>query len=157
MTLNIIAAMDEEGLIGKDNGLPWHLSSDLKHFKKTTRGKAIIMGRKTFLSLGSKPLPDRMNIVISRNPGKEKDVVWATTIEEAIKKAEQHHKDIFVIGGRSVYEQFIPLADKLYISHVEGHHEGNVHFPSYDRSAWEVEHEEQKEGFLFRIYRRRQG
>ncbi len=130
--ISIIAAIAENRAIGKDNKLLWHISEDLKRFKKLTTGHAIIMGQKTFESL-EKSLPNRTNIIISNsfnfNP---QDVIVTRSIEEALKKAKEAEKEeIFICGGGSIYRKFMPLADKLYLTIVEGNFEADTFFPDY--------------------------
>lgn len=155
MSMNIIVGIGKDGLIGKGNALPWSVPEDLKNFKRLTSGNVVIMGLRTFESIGSKPLPNRINIVLNFEKLDLPVDAVCTSIPEAIEKAKTYGKDIFIMGGMSIYKQFLPLVDKLYISHIEGEYEGDVFFPEYDRSEWEVEKEEQMPGFLFRIYRRK--
>jgi dihydrofolate reductase len=138
MTISIIAAMAENGLIGKANSLPWHLPADLKHFKELTLNKAVLMGEKTFFSIG-KPLKDRLNIVLSDNPVFEPSgCLLARSIEQAINLAkEKNVEELMVIGGASVYKQFLPLADKMYLTVIKGDFEGDIYFPKYDKSQWQ--------------------
>jgi len=119
MNITIITAQDPTGLIGIDNDLPWHLPEDLKFFKDKTFGKSVVMGRKTFESLGNKPLPRRQNIVFTRDkqfhhPADNVHVVHS--LEELEKLGD---RDLMIIGGRQIYEMFLPLADEMYITHVK--------------------------------------
>ena len=150
----IIAAFPENRVIGKGNSLPWKIKGDLKHFKEQTTGKTLIMGRKTFESIG-RPLPKRNNIVITSKDVENTGVDVCRSVDEAIEKGRGYDKDIFVIGGASIYEQFLPKADKLYISHIKEDYEGDVYFPDYDESRWEEEYREDKGEFEFVIYRRK--
>lgn len=155
--LSAIVAMAENRVIGKNNQLPWHLPADLRHFKQITTGNAIIMGRKTYESIG-KPLPNRTNIVISRNlsyrvPGCQ--VVGS--IEEAVEIAEAEKRaEIFIIGGSEVYEQLMPYVEKIYMTIVHQNFEGDAYFPELNSSEWtETEREdhaadaENKVGYSF--------
>ena len=145
MKLALIAAYAQNRVVGIDNKLPWHLPEDLKYFKRCTSGKAIIMGRKTFDSIG-RPLPNRTNIVISRNPEFNVDgVKVVSTLDEAIELAKAVNEingidEIMVIGGATIYELTLPLADRLYLTHVHANVEGDAYFPEVDFSSWhEVE------------------
>ena len=135
MGLSIVVAMDNNGLIGKDNQLPWHLPADLAYFKKITTGKSILMGRKTYDSIG-RPLPNRRNIVITRNPKiiiPECEVV--SSIDEALLLTE-NEKEVMVIGGASLCEQLLPRVNRLYITRIDSEFEGDIYFPTYDASSW---------------------
>jgi len=135
-TVSIIVAMDENGLIGANGGLPWHLPADLARFKRTTMGRPVIMGRKTHESIG-RPLPGRRNIIVTRNrdyraPGCE--VVHS--LDEALKRCPEG--ECFVIGGAKLYEQALPRADRLYITRIGEAFEGDVRFPSFDAADWRL-------------------
>ena len=131
MRLSMIVAMDDNRLIGKENGLPWHLPADLQYFKKTTTGKAILMGRKTFESLG-RPLPNRRNIIITHNREyKAEGCEVVNSIDEALNLT-QADEEVMVIGGASFYEQTLPMIDRLYITKVDGEHEGDAYFPLFN-------------------------
>lgn len=128
----IIAAVSENRAIGKDNKLLWRIPEDLKQFKELTTGHPIIMGRKTFESIG-RPLPDRLNIVITSDQSfKAHGCTVCHSLDEAIETAKSKDQDrIFIIGGGKVYEESIGLVDKLYLTLVEGEHEGDTFFPDY--------------------------
>ena len=135
MRLSIVVAMDSNRLIGKDNGLPWRLPADLAFFKKLTTGNTILMGRKTFDSIG-RPLPNRRNIVITRNADIEiTDCEVVNSIEKALLLA-QSETEVMVIGGAKLYQQILPIADRLYITQVEGEFDGDTYFPHYDEDDW---------------------
>ncbi len=144
MTLSLIVAAAENGVIGRNDGsIPWKLSADMAYFKKTTMGHPIIMGRNTYESIG-RPLPGRRNIVISRNTAYlAEGCEVVSSLEAAIDKAASSgDKEIFVIGGGAVYEQALPLANVLYITLVHASPEGDVRF-AYDPTQWkEVSREE---------------
>jgi dihydrofolate reductase len=130
MRLSIIVAMDDNQLIGQNNTLPWHLPADLRYFKKITTGKTVLMGRKTYTSIG-KPLPKRRNIVVSRSFGfvaEGCEVVGS--IEDALRLTE-NDEEVMVMGGASFYEQMLPMTDRLYITEIEGKFEGDTYFPKY--------------------------
>ncbi len=146
--LSLVVAMSDNGVIGRERGLPWHLRSDLKRFKEITQFKPIIMGSTTWDSLPKKPLPGRLNIVLSRDPRMEAEGgVICTTLMEALDIAREHAADdgadeICIIGGANVYEQTLPRADRLYVSHVHADVEGDAHFPAIDPAVWQVTSEE---------------
>ncbi len=135
MTISIIAAMDRNRLIGNKNQLPWHLPVDFVHFKSVTMGKPIIMGRKTYESIG-KPLPGRKNIVLSRNTDiQHEDVVCVHSIKQAIAEAAEA-KEVMIIGGGAIYQMMLPQADRLYITYVDAEFEGDAWFPLIDQRLW---------------------
>ncbi|MBI5388803.1 dihydrofolate reductase [Candidatus Woesearchaeota archaeon] len=154
MTITIIAAMTKDRVIGKNNKLLWHISEDLQNFKEVTTGNTVIMGRKTFDSIG-KPLPNRHNIVVSSKMESQEGVEIARDLKEAIHKAEEYGTEIFIIGGAQVYEQALPLADKMVLSYVKGSYDGDAFFPAFDESEWIVEEEKKFNDFVLRIYIRR--
>ncbi|MBI2340050.1 MAG: dihydrofolate reductase [Deltaproteobacteria bacterium] len=128
MTLSIIVAMSQNGVIGKDNKIPWHLSEDLKRFKQLTMGHPIVMGRKTCQSIG-KPLPGRENIVITRDPKFLSEGVRVVhSLDEAIK-GQKPDEEIFVIGGAEIYRLALPPAEKIYLTLVERKFGGDTYFP----------------------------
>lgn len=138
MIISIIAAMAKNGLIGNGNALPWHLPADMAHFKELTVSKPVLMGENTYLSIG-KPLEDRINIVLSNNPAFIADgCLVARSIDEAISLAEKSGAgELMVIGGASVYRQFLPIADRIYLTVIDGDFKGNVFFPEYDKNNWQ--------------------
>jgi len=132
MTLSLIVAMTDEAVIGKDNKLPWHLSDDLKRFKQLTMGHPLIMGRKTFDSLG-RPLPGRENVVITRDSGYQREGITVThDLDEAIRLTSNHAGEVFVIGGASIYKLALPRVSKLYMTLIHEHYEGDTFFPAFD-------------------------
>lgn len=143
MIISMIAAMDENRLIGADNTMPWHLPADFKHFKQVTMAKPIIMGRKTFESIG-RPLPGRKNIVLSRGEFKHDGVVAVSTIDEALHEAgyaaaaDDDSTEVMIIGGANLYQQMMDKADKLYLTHVKAACEGDAWFPEVDMREWEI-------------------
>jgi dihydrofolate reductase len=140
--VSIIAAMDRNRLIGNKNRLPWHLPADLAHFKQVTMGKPIIMGRKTFESIG-RPLPGRTNIVLTRSPDFHAEgVVTATTLEQAMEYAATEDEAI-IIGGSAIYELALSRADRLYLTYVESACEGDAWFPEFDIERWRIVASEQ--------------
>jgi dihydrofolate reductase len=145
LTLSLIVAMDRNRVIGCDNALPWHLPEDLKYFKSVTMGKPIVMGRKTFESIG-RPLPGRLNIVITRNTGwQHPGVVVAHSLSEALVLAgndppSREAGEVMVIGGEQIYRAAIEQASRLYITRVDTEVEGDAFFPDFTEGHWrEVE------------------
>jgi len=135
MRLSIVVAMDDNRLIGNNNQLPWHLPADLAYFKKLTTGKSILMGRKTYDSIG-RPLPNRRNIVITRN---SKISISGCEVVSSVEKALILIKDedeAMVIGGASLCEQLLPQVNRLYITKIDGEFEGDIYFPKYDDLNW---------------------
>ncbi len=136
MIISLIAALDRNRVIGKNNGLPWHLPGDLKRFKKLTEGKAVIMGRKTYESIGH-PLPNRLNIVLTQNKSfmAPDGVVVVYSKEEAREKAAGH-EEALVIGGERVFKEFLPLAQRMYLTFIDHAFEGDVYFPDFNLQEW---------------------
>ncbi|MDE1925276.1 MAG: dihydrofolate reductase [Patescibacteria group bacterium] len=128
-----IAALGQNRVIGKDNELLWRIPDDFKRFKALTTGHPIVMGRKTFESLG-KPLPNRTNIVITRDTSwSAEGIVVMHSIEEAVEKAKEIDKDkVFIIGGAQIYEQALPFVDRLYVTLIDEEKEGDAYFPAYE-------------------------
>ncbi|WP_117235788.1 type 3 dihydrofolate reductase [Vibrio maerlii] len=136
MIISMIAAMANNRIIGKDNQMPWHLPADFAWFKRCTMGKPVVMGRKTYESIG-RPLPGRTNIVISRDASlKIEGVVTVTSIEEALKAAG-NVEEVMIIGGGSIYESCLPLADKLYLTFIQAEVDGDTQFPSWGEAYQE--------------------
>jgi dihydrofolate reductase len=136
MKISLIVAMSSNRVIGMDNHMPWHLSADLKKFKQITMGFPIILGRKTFEAIG-KPLPGRTNIIISRNLGYQYDGcrVFAS-LEAALSYACGESPQVFVIGGATLYEAVLPIADELYLTKIEQEFVGDTFFPELDATKW---------------------
>lgn len=139
MVLSLLVAADENNVIGKDNQLPWHLPNDLKYFKNLTWAMPILMGRKTFDSIG-KPLPGRKSIVITRNKDWQHESVEVVhSIEDAIDVAKQNDvKEIFVIGGAEIFKTSFEAANRIYLTRIHHQFEGDVYFPELDSSQWEL-------------------
>lgn len=133
--ISIIVATDENWIIGKKNGLPWKLSADLKHFKALTTGHTVIMGRKTFDSIG-KPLPERTNIIITRNSDfKVPDCIVVGSMEEALE-ASPDNDEIFVMGGAEIYKQFLPIVQTIYLTRIHHRFDGDISFPALNPADW---------------------
>jgi dihydrofolate reductase len=164
MKISIIVAAAENGVIGRGGELPWHLPDDLKTFKRLTVGHPVIMGRRTFQSIG-RPLPDRQNLVLSRSAslaaGMGEGVEVVDSFAAALERA--HGDEVFVIGGRALFEHALDLADRVYLTLVHARVDGDVHFPveRLEREEWSLESEEHHaaderhvHAFSFRVYRR---
>lgn len=135
--ISLIAAISRNGVIGKNNTLPWRLPADLQHFRKITSGHCIISGRKNYEDIG-RPLPNRTNIVITRQSGySAPGCIVVNSLEDALTQCHQE-QEVFIIGGAILYAHALPLADKLYITHVDVEIEGDTHFPEIDWSDWEI-------------------
>lgn len=138
--ITVIAAVARNGVIGRDNGLPWRLKADLAHFKRTTIGHPVVMGRKTWASLG-RPLAGRRNIVVSRNRNLRAEGAQVVDSLDAAISACEDDETIFVIGGAQLYAQVLPIADRLLITEIQSAVEGDARFPDFDRSNF---HETQR-------------
>ncbi|OAN18999.1 diacylglycerol kinase [Photobacterium jeanii] len=140
MKISMIAAMANDRVIGKDNAMPWHLPADFAWFKRSTLGKPIVMGRKTFESIG-RPLPGRHNIVISRNPEFQADGVTVVADIDAAIAAAGDVAEVMIIGGGSIYQACLPKADQLYLTFIDAEVDGDTRFPEWGE-AWTLDHEE---------------
>lgn len=140
MQISMIVAMAQGRVIGLDNQMPWHLPADLQYFKKTTLGKPVIMGRKTYDSIG-RPLPGRLNIVVSRDANLQiAGVTCVTSVEQAITAAKQVEgvEEVMIIGGATIYEYFLPVADRLYLTFIDLETKGDTCFPDYQaQGEWQ--------------------
>lgn len=133
-----IVAMDQNRVIGKDNRLPWHLPADLAYFKKVTMGHAIIMGRKTFESIG-RPLPGRENVIVTRNRSFQAEGCTVIhSIEEVRQFAAKRNDEVFVIGGAELFQATLPFADRLYITKIEANFPGDTFYPDFEESEWQL-------------------
>ena len=170
--ISYVVAVSKNGVIGREGGLPWHISSDLKRFKEITMGKPVVMGRKTWESLPLKPLPGRLNLVLTRDQsyeaeGLSKGALVCGTLDEAIEIARETAEDdgvteICVIGGTALFEAALPRARRLYITEVDAAPDGDAVFPTFDETAWiEISSEAHQAGekddhaFTFRVLERR--
>lgn len=130
----LVWAMGSNRAIGRDGKMPWYLSADLIHFRKLTRGKVVVMGRKTFESIGE-ALPKRTNVVLTRDPAfAAPDCEVVHSVDEVLRD----ERPVFIIGGAELYRQFLPHADTLHITRIHAEFEGDTFFPEYDESAWEL-------------------
>lgn len=171
MNIALIAAMTNQGVIGYQNKLPWHFPEELKYFKKITLGKPIIMGRKTFESMGKRPLPGRKNIILTQS----KDFIAegcrvVDSLEQAIEEAlkgdpgsqnsqpsenEKKLAEIMVIGGAQIYAQFLPLANRLYITFVHQEFPGDTYFPKVQWADWELVSTEAHNDYTIKVFNKR--
>lgn len=142
MKLSMIVAVAENGVIGRNNSLPWYLPNDLKYFKQTTMGKPVIMGRKTYESIG-KPLPGRTNIVITRQADYQPEGVKVVNSVEAARELAESvclidgQEEAMIMGGAEIYTLALPHTDRLYLTEVHADVEGDAFFPEYDKSLWQ--------------------
>ncbi|MFB6454582.1 dihydrofolate reductase [Chitinophaga sp. Hz27] len=164
-TISIIVAAAENNAIGINNQLPWRLPDDLKYFKNTTTGKPIIMGRKTFESLG-KPLPNRPNIVITRQPDYEpQGVIVVDSLQAAVETAKSFDSaELFITGGSQIFDIAMPIVERIYLTRVYAVVEGDAFFPEIDGNIWKLVSEDRREAdeknqypFAFQIWERRNG
>ena len=166
MRLSLIAALASNRAIGKDNELLWHLPEDMRHFRETTRGKPVIMGRKTWESLPEsfRPLPGRHNIVVSRDPAYQASgATLAGSLADALRQAaaKSNAEEVFVIGGAQLYREALPLANRLYLTEIEQDFDGEVFFPNVQPQDWdEISRQPSQETsgpqFSFVVYQRRE-
>ena len=154
MTLALVAAVGANGVIGRDGGLPWHLPEDLAHFKRLTLGHVLVMGRRTYESIG-RALPGRTTVVVTR------DETWAAagvtvahSIEQALEIAAGIDGSVFVVGGADVFRETLPSADRLHLTHVDASPDGDTVFPDVDWSQWVEIGRELRDGFTFVDYAR---
>lgn len=163
MIISAIVAVSKDGVIGRDNQIPWYLPDDLKYFKKVTMGHPVIMGRKSFISIG-RPLPKRTNIIVTRDPFFiVSGCIVVNTLEEAMEWALKEGEDeIFILGGGEIFEQSMPFWDRLYLTEVDLLvPDGDVFFPPIDPEEWQLLREEHHEpdaknehAYIFKVYDR---
>tara|TARA_B100001094_G_scaffold330179_1_gene394775 strand:+ start:2145 stop:2624 length:480 start_codon:yes stop_codon:yes gene_type:complete len=158
MKLALIVAVAKNDVIGYQGQIPWHISEDLKYFKRVTSGHPVVMGRKTFESIG-RPLPNRRNIVVTRQLDYHAEGIEVVhSLAEATSKIQQDEQ-VFVIGGQSLYEEALPLAQALYVTEVDMQVEGDTFFPHWAKHEWSLMHQETHQtqdgiGFSFLQYQR---
>jgi len=149
MTVTLVAAVAANGVIGRDGGLPWHLPEDLPRVKRLTLGHVLVMGRRTYESIG-RPLPGRTTVVVTRQPDwAHPDVLVATSVEEALSIAGALDHEVYVMGGTEIFRAALPVADRLLITEVAGEPDGDTYFPEVDWSQWREVAREQRDGFAF--------
>jgi dihydrofolate reductase len=140
MIVSLIAAISQNYVIGKNNGLPWHLPDDMKYFMQTTKGHYVIMGRKNYQSIPEKfrPLPNRSNIVVTRQSNFVAPGCFVThNLTDAVEQAKKAFEtEVFLIGGSEVYREGLPLANRLYLTEIKANVEGDVYFPTFNKSDW---------------------
>ena len=154
MNFAAVVAHDKNRLIGGDNKLLWHLPEDLKNFKKLTLNSVVVMGRKTFESIG-KPLPKRLNVVLTRDKDfRPNNCIVYDDIREVIRDFAEEYQ-VFIIGGGEIYKQFFPHIKRIYVSLVDGEYVGDTYFPEYNSDEWKCLFEEQKEGFKLQTWIRK--
>ncbi len=137
MMISMISALGENRVIGNKNTLPWHLPADFKHFKETTMGKTVVMGLNTFKSIGEKPLPGRKHIILNKNKNYHmpENCFLATSIDEAMELVKDDG-EVMICGGASIYQQFLPLSQKLYLTSIHESFEGDTFFPEVNMEEW---------------------
>jgi len=150
----IVAAVSENGVIGRDGDIPWHYPEDMEHFRELTVGQPVVMGRKTFQSLPDnyRPLPDRHNIVLTRSGFEHEGVETAESLEEAYEIAGKYSDTVFIIGGSTVYEQAMDDADRMELTRIHKEYEGDSYFPEFDRNRWNETGKEDREELSFVTY-----
>ena len=144
MKISLIAAFAEEGVIGKDGKIPWTLKEDLKHFRNKTEGCSVVMGRKTYESIG-RPLPNRLYIVMTKNPKMLEGVKEVSSRKEALEIASTYSNEVFIIGGEKIYEEFLPMATKMYLTKIDIKTKGDAFFPKWNVNDWEELSRQDKE------------
>ena len=152
-----VAAMTQKGhVIGKDNWLPWSIPDELAHFRKVTSDGVVIMGRKTWDSIG-RPMPKRVNIVVSRSMQPVEGILIERSLEDAIATARKYNRPIYVIGGRQIYQDALEkkLLDKMYLSFIKKEYDGDTTFPDWDEREWAVESEEDRGEWVLHILQRK--
>lgn len=150
MTFSLIVTTTQNNVIGKDNQMPWHLPADLAWFRQNTTGKPVIMGRKTFESIG-RPLPKRINIVLSRQPFEHEGVTWKDSLESAVDFVKDS-EEIVLIGGGELFKQYLPKADKLYLTQIQAEIEGDTFFPELNWNEWKIEYDEYRQADENNVY-----
>jgi dihydrofolate reductase len=147
MEVILIAAQAKNRVIGKQGELPWYIPEDLKRFKQLTSGHPVIMGRKTYDSIVKrlgKPLPNRTNIVLTKQEMKQEGVFFCATPQEALSIAQKHNARVYVIGGQTIYEQFMPHATTIELTQLSHDVEGDAHFPLIDKKHWQIVREDKR-------------
>jgi len=159
MTVSLVAAVGSNGVIGRAGGLPWARTGDLAHFKALTLGHVLVMGRRTYESIG-RPLPGRTTVVVTRQPGWRADsdggagVLVCPDVESALARAGEVDPEVFVVGGAEVFRATLPLADRLVLTHVHQAPEGDTWFPAVDWTRWREVGREVHAGFDIATYER---
>lgn len=150
----ILAAVAENGVIGRDGRLPWHLPDDLRHFRRLTLGQTLIMGRATFLGIG-RPLDQRLNLVVSRSLAPQPGIRVCRSFAEALAEGQNAGRTIFFVGGAEIYRQALPVADRMILSRIHGRFVGDTLFPAFSEKDWRLKKEELGSRFDLLTYVRR--
>jgi len=154
MIISLIAAMTDEGVIGLDQKLPWHILEELQYFKAITIHKPVVMGRKTFESMGSRPLPHRPNIILTHDQTFVSTSCTVLHSIEAVLEQLEHYDEIMIIGGANVYQQFLSRASRLYITIIHEAYKGDTYFPTIDWADWTLKEAHKKLLFTTKVYER---
>ncbi len=149
----IIVAMTKSGVIGCGENLPWHIPEDLRRFRELTSGHTLVMGRRTFFAIG-RPLPERRNLVVSTRLGETHGIEICRSFEAVLENAQGRGGRVFFIGGRTIYQQALPIANEMIVSWVREDHRGDVFFPPVDWGLWQAQSIEQHQRFSLVHYRR---
>ena len=155
MTLSIVAALDPKRVIGINNSLPWNIPQETKHFVDLTKNSTVIMGEKTFQSIDYKPLPNRRNIIISKNLPQSVGIEICRSFQEGIKRAKTYPEKINIIGGGTIYQQALPLTDIMHLSHIKDNYEGDIYFPDFKKKEWKVIETKEFKEFTLKTYKRK--
>jgi dihydrofolate reductase len=155
MQISLITAMTEAGVIGLEGKLPWHIPEELQYFKAMTLNKPIVMGRKTFESMGKRPLPNRINIILTHDASFEATGCTVVHSVEALLEQFKEQEEIMIIGGGEIYKQFLPLASQLYITLIHEEYKGDTYFPPIEWSHWALKEEHLGALFTTQLYIRK--
>jgi len=153
-TIILIAAMTKRRVIGRNNALPWNIPEELQHFRTQTLNSTVIMGRKTYDSIG-RLMPKRHNIIVSRSSPNIPGADVCSSLDEALKKAKTYNKTTFIIGGAQIFKEALPIADKMYLSFIKKEYDGDTFFPEFDESRWTIEKREEHQEFEFVVLRKK--
>lgn len=154
----IIAALSKNRVIGRNNTIPWHYPADMKHFRRTTKGHPVVAGRKTYESFKIRPLPGRLNFILTRNPDYTSDegVIICQDLDQVVATVKERSAEkLFILGGAEIYNLALPLTDEMILTHLPIEVEGDAYFPQWDEAEWEVAEERREEDLVFATYRRR--
>ncbi len=150
----ILVAMTEDRVIGREGRIPWHIPEELRLFRDLTIGHSVLMGRRTFESIG-RPLPERRNIVLSHTLEPTPGIIICASLQKGLAEGAAYGRKIFIIGGRQIYQEALPIADFMRISWIAQKYDGDVYFPEFSARQWEVIREHDYPGFRHLYYRRR--
>ena len=154
----IIAALSKNRVTGRNNTIPWHYPADMKHFRRTTKGHPVVAGRKTYESFKIRPLPGRLNFILTRNPDYTSDegVIICQDLDQVVATVKERSAEkLFILGGAEIYNLALPLTDEMILTHLPIEVEGDAYFPQWDEAEWEVAEERREEDLVFATYRRR--